>query len=88
MLERMDPEVKELLRRNIKLSEENNAILKKMRRGAAWSSAFRLVYWIIIIGTSIAGFYYLNPYLKSVEQTYLEVKAGAQKVNDFKNSVF
>ena len=76
----MDPEIKELLRRNLKLAEENNSLLKRMRRSAEWASFFRFIYWLIIIAAGIVSFYYLQPYLNKAIQLYNEVQAGADKV--------
>lgn len=79
----MDPEIKELLRRNIKLSEENNALLKKMHRRAELSFFFRFVYWTIIIGAAVVSFYYTQPYLDKVLALYADIQAGADKVKSF-----
>ena len=76
----MDPEIKELLRRNIKLSEENNSILKKMRRSAEWSSFFRFIYWLLIIAAGIVSFYYVQPYLDKAMQLYNQVQTTANQV--------
>ncbi len=79
----MDPEIKELLRRNIKLSEDSNALLHKMHRGAVWSSIMRAIYWLIIIGSGVISYYYLQPYITKVLVLYNDLQAGAAKVKSF-----
>ncbi|MBU6232016.1 MAG: hypothetical protein KGI45_01860 [Patescibacteria group bacterium] len=59
----MTPEEKSLLLRTHELAEENNAILRSIRRANRWSTFFRIVYWVIIIGAGIGAYYALQPYL-------------------------
>jgi len=83
----MDPEVKELLRRNAKLSEDNNALLHKMHRGAVVSRWFRLLYWAAIVIVAIVGYYYAEPYLQKVIDLYNAAQQEIQSVNSVKNSI-
>ena len=62
----MTPEEKALLERTYRLSEENNEILKGMRRSQRISSAMRGVYWALIIVMSIVGYYFFQSYLESI----------------------
>jgi len=66
----MNPEEKAQLKEVLGLSEENNKILRKMRNSMRWSQFFRFIYWIIIIGTAIGAFYYLQPYLDKIVKAY------------------
>jgi len=59
----MTPEEKSLLERTNKLVEENNAILHSMRRSAHWSTAFKMIYWIVVLGLSVGAFYAIQPYM-------------------------
>ena len=81
----MDPEIKELLRRNIKLSEENNTLLKKMHRSAEWAKFFRSIYWLFIIAAGIVSYYYAQPYIAKVVQLYNQVQATANQVKNIGN---
>ncbi|MDO8430516.1 MAG: hypothetical protein Q7S72_00800 [Candidatus Taylorbacteria bacterium] len=58
----MNPEERSLLERTYKMVEENNAILRTIRRGNRIGMAFKAFYWIIIIGLSIGAFYVIQPY--------------------------
>jgi hypothetical protein len=66
----MDFEEKELIRKTFHLAEENNKILRKMRASMQWSRAFRIFYWVIVIGVSIGAFYYIQPYIDQLVEAY------------------
>jgi small-conductance mechanosensitive channel len=57
----MTPEERELLTRSIKISEENNRMLRGMRRSALISNFLRIVYWIIILATAFGTYYFIQP---------------------------
>ena len=61
----MTPEEKSLLECTYKLVEENNSILRKMRRVARWGTIVRVLYWVVIIGVGVGAFYFLQPYIDS-----------------------
>ena len=60
----MTPEERSLLERTYKLTEENNDILRSIRRSNRWSMAIKAIYWIVIIGLSIGAFYFIQPYIE------------------------
>lgn len=59
----MTPEEKSLLERTYKLTEENNEMLRSIRRSARVATAMRIVYWVIIIGASVGAYYLIQPYV-------------------------
>lgn len=59
----MDNEVEKLVR-------ENNEILHKMQRAQVRGKVYRAIYWIIITVLAIAAFYFIQPYVKSVQTAY------------------
>ncbi len=59
----MSPEDRSLLERTLKLAEENNIILKSIRRSNRISMAVRALYWIVIIGLSVGALYFIQPYI-------------------------
>ncbi|MFA6315035.1 MAG: hypothetical protein WC648_01540 [Candidatus Paceibacterota bacterium] len=62
----MTPEEKSLLERTYKMSEENNAILRKMRRANRYAIIFRVLYWVVIIGLGLGAYYAIQPYVMSM----------------------
>ena len=78
----MNPNEKELLQKTYELSQENNKILRGIRRSNRWSGFFRVIYWVLIIGVSIGAFYFIQPYINAITKTYGSLQ---QNINDVKN---
>lgn len=66
----MNPEEKHLLERTLKLSEENNKILLKMRRTAKWAVIWGVMKIVIFVAPFVIGYFYLEPYLGSIGETF------------------
>jgi len=74
-------ELKALLVENQRLLTDNNALLHKMRRGALWATAFRLVWFTIILGMPIALYYFfLEPNFSTLERAWGVIESGAKEV--------
>ena len=84
-------ELKELVRQAVALGEENNSLLRKMRRAEKWSSFFRFIYWIIIIGLSVGAFYFIQPYATALESLWqrsgLSSTATTTPTQSFENAL-
>jgi hypothetical protein len=65
----MSPEEKELLNKSISLAEENNRMIHSMRRYMRIASIARSAYWVIIIGSLVGAFYFLQPYVDQIRDT-------------------
>ncbi len=66
----MDQELSERLDRIEKMLSDNNRMLAKMRRSQKNAAYRTLLYWIVIIGLTIASFYAVIPYIKSLGASY------------------
>ncbi|MEO8637576.1 MAG: hypothetical protein ABI430_01600 [Candidatus Taylorbacteria bacterium] len=77
----MLPEEKELLEKTYKLSEENNEILKGMRRSQRRSNIMRASYWILIIFLSIGGVYFAQMYISSLLGAFGDESPSAKSSN-------
>ena len=64
----MDPEEKVLLERLVKLAEDNNQILHRMRRAAHWGMVWSFVKFLIILTPIIIGYLILQPYWNQIKQ--------------------
>ena len=78
----MSPEEKNLLERVAVLSEENNHILRGIRRANRWGSALKIIYWVAIIVISYGAYIYVQPYVDQLVRTYAEVAGTVNKVSD------
>lgn len=77
----MTDEEKFLLERTAKMVEENNTILRRMRRANRFGIAFRIFYWVVIIGASVGALYFLQPYIDSTRDMIESAKSTISGVN-------
>ena len=79
----MPEELEKLLSENLEISRESLKILKGIRRANRLVSAFKIFYWLVIIGSAIGAYYFLEPYIKQgltvVSQVQEVVSGGPQK---------
>lgn len=78
----MTPEEREMLRKTLELSQENNKMLHAIRRSIFWGRVTRIVYWLFIIGAAIGLFYYLQPYIDTAVEVYGNVKGDLQNFGE------
>ncbi|KKU67996.1 MAG: hypothetical protein UX89_C0009G0030 [Parcubacteria group bacterium GW2011_GWA2_47_16] len=76
----MTPEEKILLERAVHLGEENNKILRGIRRTNRLGFAWKIVYWAIIIGVSYGAYVYIQPYIDILMQEYAKIKGTVNSV--------
>jgi len=79
----MDDELLGAIKEVKALAEDNNKILHGMRRNARIARVWRIFYWLIILGTGVASYYYLQPYINSMTQAYKNIQAAQDKVGSF-----
>ena len=79
----MDTEDRNKLQRALELSEENNRMLKKLVRAMRWAKLLRVIYFLVIIGSTIGVFYLVQPYLNQAIDTYGSLR---DSVNNFGNA--
>lgn len=73
-------EMHEMLEQNIKLSEQNNRILRKMQRTLRNTMIFRIFYWVVIIGSMFGIYYYLQPFVDNISGAYTELISIPEKL--------
>ena len=66
----MSPEERELLKRSVELGEENNTILRSMRRSMRLARIMSILYWVVIIGSAVGAFYLIQPYINAITGAY------------------
>ena len=59
----MTPEEKQLLEKIASQVDENNGILRGIRRTQRMSTVMKVLYWLLIIGLSFGAFYFIQPYI-------------------------
>ncbi len=66
----MTPEEKEILKRTLKLTEDNNDILHSMRRSMRLQRLMSIVYWVFIVGGALGAYYLIQPYVDQLRDLY------------------
>ena len=66
----MDPESKKLLEETFRLAQDNNDMLRSLKRSMFWSRIMRAIYWVFIIGSAVGAFYLLQPYIDELIDVY------------------
>jgi hypothetical protein len=66
----MEPSDQDVLQKTLKLSEENNRLLKGIQRRFRLMTTFTVVRWVIVALIALGAFYYIQPYLEKVIQIY------------------
>lgn len=90
----MTPEERQLLERVANQVDENNQILRGIRRTQRFSTIVKIGYWVLIIGLSLGAFYFIQPYvnmLKGVSSgnldKVLDSQSSADNISDFLKSL-
>jgi hypothetical protein len=66
----VDPETKKLLEETLKVNKENNVLLHKLVRSHKMATVYRIVYWAIIIFSTLGVYYYIQPFLGNMFNAY------------------
>jgi len=78
----MQPEEKEMLKKTLELVKENNDMLYALKHSIFWGRIFRFIYWIVILGAAVGVYYYIEPYLDSAADAYVNVKRDLKSFSD------
>ncbi len=78
----MTPEEKSLLERTLKLAQENNKILRSMRRTNTYALIARIVYWGVILALGFGAYYFIQPYFESLTSLTGQNEGGFQGLID------
>ncbi len=78
----MLPEERQMLKKALELSQENNEMLRSMKRSMFIGRIFRIAYWVVIIGAGVGAYYYIEPYLDGAVSAYGSLKGDVQSFGD------
>ena len=78
-------EIKEILKRQSVLLQENNVLLKKMHKHAVIGFWFRIIWYILLVGLPFALYFYvLEPYFTALGSSYEVFSEGMQEIPGWK----
>jgi hypothetical protein len=69
----LDPKEEQLLEETYKIEKENNKMLHTMYSNMWWGRAWSIFYWTVILGLMAGSYYYAQPYIGSILETYDKV---------------
>ena len=72
----------EKINKILELTAENNEIIKKMRRSQKIQNTFRVIYWIILISTTLGIYYFLKPTILTIFNDYNSIKTNINYLNN------
>lgn len=77
--ENLEHEIKEIK----DLTVENNKMLHSIQRRAKLAIFGRVLYWLVIIGATLGAFYFIQPYIEQLNETYKGIKETQEKASGF-----
>lgn len=60
----MSEDIKELLKKNLEVSERTLQLVQKIHRAALWARFFTFLKWVVIVGGLVWSYIALQPYLE------------------------
>lgn len=82
-------ELRELIEKNIEISQETHRMVRKMRRTALFGWFFQAVWWLAVAGiTSAAYYYYAEPYIAKIESLYGFTQSQSRGFNEEITNLF
>jgi hypothetical protein len=77
----MTPEERELLHETHRIVQENQKILRSVRRTMRIESGLRILYWLVIIGLSVGAYYVAQPYIDGAKGLYGQIQGGSPVIS-------
>ena len=85
-IETKDKGIQELLKQNLELGKQNQAMLQRLIRSQKLTTLYRIGYWTIIILSSLGAYYYASPYFDRILDIYKN-SGSSQQFQNFVNSI-
>ena len=79
----MDPEMQQKVIELLEITKENNQMLHSMRRIQRWSTAFKLLYWVILVGIAAGAFIVFKPYVAQIQDFGASLQKSANNFQFF-----
>ena len=84
----MEPEgdihdIQERIEELEKLTKANNKILRKLRNHMRMGTIMRVIYWSVIIGSMFVSYYYFQPFIEPIKESYDKLIDFPGKLKDF-----
>ena len=68
------------------MTKENHEILKTIRKQNYFSTAFRVLYWMLVIGFIGGAYFYVRPFVGMLTGNASKIEEMVTKLDQFKNT--
>ena len=79
----MDPNIEARLKSIEEKLDKTYNLVFKVRRVQKHSQMFRIFYWTVIILATLGAFYYIQPYLNQLLETYTGIQTTQEKLQQY-----
>lgn len=76
----MDPNLDARLKGIEEKLEKNHELLVRIRRVQRNSQLFKVFYWVLILFATFGAFYYIQPYLSQLLETYTGIQTTQEQM--------
>ena len=74
-------QLRQMMEENLELSRRNYRIAKRLQASMRRSAIMRAIYWIVIIGSMLGIYYYLQPLFETVSGQYEQLISLPEKLS-------
>ena len=78
----MNPEEKQMLEETLELSQENNKMLKHIRRSQKMAAVMRIFYWVLVLVISYGAYTFAEPYVNQMINIF---QSSQTELNNIRN---
>jgi cell division protein FtsL len=76
----MEPSLDARLKSIEEKLDKNNQLLVKVRRVQRQGQLFKILYWVLIVLLAFGAFYYIQPYVNQLLETYTGIQDTQEKM--------
>ena len=82
----MDEETKNKIDALLKLEQDNNLMLHKIRGSQKTTAMLRAIYWVILIALTFGAYVYVQPYTDKIMSLYSSASGNLDALKNLSNS--
>jgi TRAP-type C4-dicarboxylate transport system permease small subunit len=83
----MNPEEQRAFKRMMRQTDDMYRMVRSLYRGQRIRTILRVVYFIVIIGAMVGAFYFIQPYIEQITETYTGVQGGVENAKGLLDAI-
>ena len=85
----MEPEeLEKVVTENLRLAKQNNKMLLKIHHSMVLNRIFRIIYWVLILGSVFGLYFFIQPYIDGFQAYIDNIKTFFQNPQESLNGIF